>query len=405
MVDIFSPFRLSKYQVNSRGGEIYVDRKIRAWLDGFKSEGNEKHSETEWKIYRQITREGFDEDESIQEPGVFPIISLVVVLYNSEEWVKNLNDLFTNLDPWLFEVIVIDNGSNDSAAEDIISVGTKVRKIRLETSLPFSAAVNEGVRAAAGELLLLINPDVWIPRSSLWELIHFYAKHSDAAAIAPKLMLMRTPGFINSVGNHVPLFRWGYDLGLGHLDLGQFDHIQEIEAACFASVLIPREKWAAVGKLDEGYPMYYEDSDWCYRARAMGYEILLAPKAKVYHDFGGNNGSERISSRKLENVTYGRLRFVIKNFPTYKRSIFLVSYWIFDVALSIFLTFRKINFAYKNQLMLAWKDYRDISRDTKNNHRDEIMEDILKKKTISPQIKKGYPIIKKNFNYFRNLRF
>lgn len=382
--------KLSLYQVNSSGGKIYVDKKVRKWLDSFDNQGGEKRSENEWKVYRQITKEGFPEDKSVAEPTEMPKISVVLVLYNSVNWIENLNKMFLQLAPWLHEIIVVDNGSADGCLLKINQIQEKVKLLPLEHSVSFAAAVNQGVRTASGDLFLLINPDIWIPKSSLWGLIHFYHDHKDAAAIAPKLMLMQTPGFINSIGNHVPLFRWGYDQGLGHLDLGQFDHIQEIEAACFATVLIPREKWESVGELDEGYPMYYEDSDWCYRARVFGFSIFLAPAVKIYHDFGQNSAGERIGPKKLENVTYSRLRYIRKLFTGWNYLAFFLSYLIFDLGLIIysFLSGRgKVN---NKAIISGWKKY--IKSDIKKRNKDNFTHDTLTNfvKTY-PQIMFGIP--------------
>jgi GT2 family glycosyltransferase len=97
---------------------------------------------------------------------------------------------------------------------------------------------------------------------------------------------------------------------------------------------INRAAWDAVGPVDEGFPMYYEDSEWCYRARLLGYKILPAPQAVIYHAFGGKVPSgdvDTLSPTKLRNVVYGRYRFVIKlNGETLFR--FLRNYWVEDWA-------------------------------------------------------------------------
>ena len=67
--------------------------------------------------------------------------------------------------------------------------------------------------------------------------------------------------------------------------------------------------------MDEGFTMYYDDPEWAYRARLMGFKILAAPRAIVYHAFGGRipSGSpESLPPLKLKNAVYGRLRFVEK---------------------------------------------------------------------------------------------
>ncbi len=398
---MFGKSKLSLYQVNPSGGKIFVDRKVQTWLDSFSTHEDGKKSDQEWAIYRQITKEGFDEDESVAEPTEVPKISLVVVLFNSARWIENLNKMFALLAPWLHEVLVVDNGSKDSCLQGIDTNMEIIRKITLSDSVSFAAAVNQGVRAAQGDLFLLINPDIWIPRSSLWSLIHFYAKHSDAAAIAPKLMLMQTPGFINSIGNHVPLFRWGYDLGLGHLDMGQFDHIREIEAACFATVLIPREKWELVGELDEEYPMYYEDSDWCFRARDQGLLILIDVCSKVYHFFGSNHeGKKILTGKKLIDASYGRLRYVKKNLSSTSTFLYLTSYILFDIIFLIFSLFR-LHSENIGLIINAWKkllsDNLHLDRLViKQVANSKVLPDQKKIEASNTSIFRGLPAIKKH---------
>ncbi len=208
-----------------------------------RTENPTQRSNAEIEIYKKITKSGYEENLMIEPPENVPSISLILVTFNSEIWFENLKKMFINLSPWLHEIIVVDNGSKDGSYKGLSHSSNNIKIIENKESKSFAAAVNQGCKLASGELFLIINPDVYIPKSSLWSLINFYQNNSDAAAIVPKLMLMKTPGFINGIGNVVPPFRWGYDLGLGHLDVGQFDHIKEVPSACFATVLIPREKW------------------------------------------------------------------------------------------------------------------------------------------------------------------
>lgn len=333
---IFDRFILRKYQVNPEGGIIFVDRKVEYWLDSFANGNFSGKTDSEIDIYRRITKSGIEEDENVLPPKSSPSISLIIVTYNSDFWMENLNKMFTSLGDWLTEIIVVDNGSADHCVEKLVHK-EKISIIKNEFPKSFAAAVNQGCRIAKGDLFLLINPDVVITKSALFSLIDFYIDHPEAAAIVPKLLLLRTPGFINGVGNIVPFFRWGYDLGLGHLDVGQFDNMLDVPSACFATVLIPRDKWNEVGELDEGYPMYYEDSDWSYRARGMGYKIVINPKSEIYHAYGGNFGEKKIvSSQKILCATYGRLRLITKLFPEQKVFFFMTSYLLFDMLFSLY---------------------------------------------------------------------
>ncbi len=75
MKDIFARFKLSKYQVNSEGGMIYVDWKVRNWLDSFTGGDYPQKSKKEKEIYKKITKSGFEENLTIKPPENVPAIS------------------------------------------------------------------------------------------------------------------------------------------------------------------------------------------------------------------------------------------------------------------------------------------------------------------------------------------
>jgi len=392
---IFDRFKLRKYQVNPEGGIIFVDRKVEKWLDSFANGNFSGKTDREIDIYRRITKSGVDEDIEVLPPKSLPKISLVLVTYNSDFWMDNLNKMFSILADWLYEIIVIDNGSADHCVEKLVH-NEKISIIKNDLPLSFAAAVNQGCRIAKGDLFLLINPDAVITKSALFSLIDFYIGHPDAGAIVPKLLLLRTPGFINGVGNIVPFFRWGYDLGLGHLDVGQFDDMLEVPSACFATVLIPREKWISVGELDEGYPMYYEDSDWSYRARGMGYKINVDINSRVFHSF--NNSSkdfDMVNTKKLFDITYGRLRFITKLKPTIEFFLYLFTYFIFDICYVTYSLFKYKNGSKSFKAILSgWTKY--ITQITSKNYsmnKIKIIKTPITKYT-RPRILNGFPYVK-----------
>ena len=408
MLDFLLRFKLIKYQVNPEGGMIYVDLKVQKWLDSFKNGDYNQKSQAEIEIYKRITKSGYEENLEIKPPKIFPAISLILVTYNSEKWFENLKVMFTNLSPWLREIIVVDNGSDNGSLEGLRKFSDSIKIIENEQTKSFAASVNQGCRFATGELLLIINPDVYIPKSSLWSLINFYEDNSEAAAIVPKLMLMRTPGFINGIGNIVPPFRWGYDLGLGHLDVGQFDHVKEVPSACFATVLIPRKKWVIVGELDEEYPMYYEDSDWSYRARGKGYKIFVDLEAKVYHAYRGHqDNNEEISKEKLFHVTFGRLWFVKKNIVKPLSYFFILSYLIFDfVYLCYSLINNKFDIGYAKSIKNGWSSYNLDSSNKNFKRSSSIFIEPGFYLRFRPLINLGLPkisqsIFKKNINIMK----
>lgn len=294
-------------------------------------------------------------------------VSVVIVTCNSRQWVERcIRSLFAQTTKPL-EIIVVDNKSDDGIADFLQSSFPDVKFIALQTRIALSAAINRGIHEAKGDFFLLLNPDVELEHNVIAEMLQVGQSAADIAAVAPKIRLLWTPSFLNGIGNRVGAFSWGVDNGLGHLDLGQFDDWAEIPSACFAAVLIPRRSWREVGALDEGYPLYYEDSDWSYRARLAGLRILAAPKAMVYHAFGSrpsDSVEEQMSAVKYAQVVYGRFRFAQK-ITNEKRLRFFGGYLLEDI-LSLIRFLLRGDFshlrAYGRAVRQWFADHQDISQ-------------------------------------------
>jgi len=262
-----------------------------------------------------------------------PLVSVIIVTYNSREW---LGECLPSLSAQTYspiEIVIVDNGSADDPSSWVKSHFPQAKSVRLEEVTTFARATNLGVASAKGDFFLLLNPDVRLEPDALAHLLAVAQAYPACAAVGAKLKFWWAPAFLNGLGNRVGAFSWGTDNGIGHLDLGQFDSWEELPSACYAATLIPREAWENVGPADEGFPMYYEDTEWSYRGRLLGYRIYAAPKSVVYHAFGGRvpGGQDNgLSTTKLTNVVYGRLRFSIKLLDRYLGR-FLRNYLIEDL--------------------------------------------------------------------------
>jgi len=275
-----------------------------------------------------LERETSRPREKPTEDQVAPIedlVSAVIVNYNSQEWLAECLPSLQSQTYRPIEVIVVDNGSFEDPTPWLSQFDPGIKVLRLERPVGLAAAINRGVALAQGQYYFILNPDVRLEPQAVAEMVvtarACASPSSDAAGgcagVTAKLKYWWAPGFLNGLGNRVGFSSWGADNAQGHLDLGQFDHWHELPSLCFAAALIPRQAWKMVGKLDEGFPLYYEDVDWSYRARLLGHHLYLAPKAVIYHAMGRriHTGEESdLSPAKLHNVTYGRLRFAYKIF-------------------------------------------------------------------------------------------
>lgn len=241
-----------------------------------------------------------------------PLVSIVIVNFNGKEHLETLIPSIAEQTYQNIETIVVDNGSTDLSVKFVKGNYSQIRVLALGRNYGFAAGNNRGIEASKGDYVLLLNNDTRLDPHCVEELIRVAEQNRDFAAISPKMMLFNTPRFINSMGNIVSPHTWGSDNFIGYLDLGQFDHFKEVFSACFGAALIKREVLGDVGLLDEDYRFYYEDADWCYRARLKGYRIITAPQAIVYHKFGASMATLP-GSFKLGLAARNRLRFALKN--------------------------------------------------------------------------------------------
>ena len=249
-------------------------------------------------------------------PGSTAQVSVIIVAYNGVAWLKDCLPSILNQTYPSIEIILVDNASTDpDLGAWMKQTYSQVLFYRLEKALSFAAANNYGAGLSHGEYLFLLNQDTRLAPDAIAQLVCTAESNPRCAAVASKLKLWWASAFLNGMGNHVPDRSWGSDLGFGLLDLGQLDHWQEVPSACFAAALIPKHAWDVIGPIDPGFPFYYEDSEWCYRARVLGYNIIPAPRAVVYHAFGGRVPSGEkggLSPFKLRRASYGRLRFALQ---------------------------------------------------------------------------------------------
>jgi GT2 family glycosyltransferase len=288
-----------------------------------------------------------------------PLVSIILVSYNSQSWLEVCLPTIIAQNYTPYEIILVDNGSTDDSIQWVAENFPSIKLKTLNKTQSLSKAINLGVNAAKGEFYLLLNPDLKLDPDAIANLVSIIQGDPICAAVAPKLKLMITPAFLNGLGNFVGSISWGTDSALGHLDLGQFDDWNEIPSACFAATLVSASAWKEVGTIDEGFPLYYEDSEWCYRARLLGYTVRAAPGAVIYHAFGSRTSSDEginLTPEKLQYVAYGRLRFATKILSPSYFLRFLSMYLLEDSINIIYSLFRgrwKTFQAY----FLAWTNY------------------------------------------------
>jgi GT2 family glycosyltransferase len=228
-------------------------------------------------------------------------LSVSIVNHNNRDLLDGcLASVFEGTRVLDFEVIVIDNASDDGSAAMAREKYPKAIVIENSGRLGFAANQNQGLRRAAGEFIVLLNNDTIVKPGAFEKLVGFMRANQSAGMAGPRLLnpdgsvqesCYRTPTlgvlfydatFISSLFPGSPVFggykRWAHDAAR---------EVQSISGAC---VIARRSAVDAVGLLDERFFMYFEDHDWCLRFRRKGWKIQFVPGAEVVHYGAGSEG-------------------------------------------------------------------------------------------------------------------
>jgi hypothetical protein len=233
-----------------------------------------------------------------------PDVSISIVNYHSTSLLLDcLESLYSAGGNASFEVIVVENGSNDGSAETIRAAYPQVRLIVLDANTGYTRPMNEGLRAGNGHFLMQLNPDTLVRPGLLDELLAFMEKHPEAGICTPKVL--NRDGTLQRQCRRSAARPWDvitYFSGLARLFprsrlFGRYlmtyqagDELHEAEAVSGSCMLIRRTVIDQIGYLDELFFAYQEDADFCFRARKAGWKIFFVPAAQIIH-FGGQGGS------------------------------------------------------------------------------------------------------------------
>ncbi len=211
-------------------------------------------------------------------------VSIIILTWNglayTERCLQTLRErtLFPD-----YEVVVADNGSTDGTLEYLRSLPW-VRLVENGSNLGFVRGNNRalGLCDRTSDVVLLNNDTEIIQPDWLTRLRESAYRSPDVGVVGARLR--RPDGMLQHAGTYMPLETfWGQQIGAGERDVNQYNADAEVEGVVFACVYIRREVIERVGPLDEDYFSYFEDSDYCLKARGQGYKVVCCGAATVVH--------------------------------------------------------------------------------------------------------------------------
>ena len=244
-------------------------------------------------------------------------VSVVVVTWNRRSLLEEcLRSLATQLGV-TFEVIVVDNGSTDGSAEAVTSLARDLDLrfvlIRNQLNKGYCEANNQGIAAARGEWVALLNNDAVAQPDWLVNLYSAVKNRREFGMAASKILVFDDPRKIDKAGHLIFPDGQNRGRGSGQLDTGQFDREEEILWPDGCAAIYRKSMLDEIGGFDEDLFAYGDDAELGMRARIAGWKCLYVPGSVVWHHRASTFGV--LSTRRLVLIERNRLLLALKHFP------------------------------------------------------------------------------------------
>jgi N-acetylglucosaminyl-diphospho-decaprenol L-rhamnosyltransferase len=220
------------------------------------------------------------------------------------------------------EIIVVDNASSDGSVEMVHAEFPAVRLIANQTNRGYTGGNNDGIAAATGRYVMILNPDTRVLDDALAAMVAYADAHPDVGVVGPQLL--NPDGGVQSSRRRFPTLMTGLfestwlqplaprDVLRRYYMLDQPDDtIQEVDWLFGACFLVRREVIQQVGVLDEDFFMYSEEMDWCRRIRQAGWKVVYLPEAQVIH-YGGRS-SDQVAAQRHVYFQTSKVRYFRKH--------------------------------------------------------------------------------------------
>ena len=221
-------------------------------------------------------------------------LSIIILSYNSKTDLERLlPSVFSSRTKYSYEVIVVDNGSNDGTMEWLQTTNYPLKTIP-STNIGFAAGNNLGINQASGKYILLLNPDTKLEQDTLEVMLEFMEQNPEMGISGPKIV--KPDGGLDLAARRRFPNPWNSFKRLFLLDNKDYNYIgtdenqsMEVDSVVGAFLLIRKSVVDKIGLLDESFFMYGEDLDWCWRCKEAGYKVWYYPKALITHYKGSSS--------------------------------------------------------------------------------------------------------------------
>ena len=315
------------------------------------------------------------------------LVSVIIVNYNSNTYTIECLNSLKNQTYKNFEILLVDNGSKYGNFMDLknelknFENNLKIVLIRSEINLYFGAGNNKAIRLARGEYICLLNNDTEVLSNFIEEMVGFLEENPNVGLISPKIKLFHDKEYLWTTGGQVNFRTSGVVVNRGYLeydpDDNNYNKIEPIDFAPGTAVFVKHKYLEKFGLMDEIYFMYWEDPDWNFRAKRLGYESYYVPRTIVYHKIP--IGKEISIKRAIFNDFFFKRnkQILVWKYATIKELMIFYVRFCFHIIRELYQKLKKraIGIIYLN-LISMWQGFRiGIRRRTNRSCKKYLIKD------------------------------
>jgi GT2 family glycosyltransferase len=257
------------------------------------------------------------------------VVRVIVLNWNGRRWLEPCLNALNAQTFRDFEVVVVDNASNDGSADLVRDRFPECKLLQLSSNGGYAAGNNAGAKGATATYLAFLNNDTEPDPGWLAALVDAAERDRAVGLVSSHIVFMNPAGIVDSAGDGY--LRCGGAFKRAHgQPVTARQGVEEVFGACGAGFLIHRSLFELLGGFDEDFFMVYEDVDLSYRARLAGARVVCAFDAMVRH--AGSASLGRASSTAVYHGQRNLEWTWIKNSPSRLLLRSLVSHVLYDVA-------------------------------------------------------------------------
>jgi len=211
-----------------------------------------------------------------------PLVSVIVLNYNAGELLLNCIESIKKSAYKNLEIIVVDNISTDKSQKICKEKYPDIKLIQNDENFGYCEGNNIGIRKAKGDFIMILNPDTIVEPNCIRELIFAHEKLGEGL-YQPKILSLNEKQVLQSTGNMLHVFGFGFAKDKGRKDEGVDEEIKKIGYASGTCLFTSRNVLEKVGLLDSFLFLYHDDLDLGWRASQIGINSYYVPKSKIYH--------------------------------------------------------------------------------------------------------------------------